>query len=110
MALAVDREGLARTRRAAARRPPSAFTPQGAPAQGRVAPDSRWLPPGGDMGAARDELDEAAVVNRELTLLHVDRPGASDVAEFLQSAWRGLGIDTTIRSSPPTTTSTSAGR
>jgi ABC-type transport system substrate-binding protein len=50
------------------------------------------------MGAARDELDRAAVVNRKLTILHVDRPGAGDVAAFLQSAWRGLGIDTTIRS------------
>jgi oligopeptide transport system substrate-binding protein len=98
MALAVDREGLAENATRGGEAPAERFTPEGAPTQGRVAPDSRWLPPGGDMGAARDELDEAAVVNRKLTLLHVDRPGAGDVAAFLQSAWRGLGIDTTIRS------------
>ena len=100
MALAVDREDLTENATRGGEAPAERFTPQGAPAQGRVAPDSRWLPPGGDMGAARDELDEAAVVNRKLTLLHVDRPGARDVAAFLQSAWRELGIDVTIHSQP----------
>jgi len=40
-------------------------------------------------------------VNRKVTLLHADRPGARDVAAYVQDAWSGLGIDTTIRSQPP---------
>jgi ABC-type oligopeptide transport system substrate-binding subunit len=100
MALAVDRESLVENASGGGEAPAERFIPQGAPRQGRVAPDSRWLPAGGDLDAARAELDEAAVVNRNLTLVHPDRPGARDVAVFLRDAWRGLGIDIALRSQP----------
>jgi ABC-type oligopeptide transport system substrate-binding subunit len=100
MALAVDRESLVENASGGGEEPAERFTPAGAPRQGRAAPDSPWLPPGGDLDAARAELGEAAVVNRKLTLLHVDRPGAGDVAAFLQDAWGRLGIDVSIRSRP----------
>jgi len=100
MALALDREGLVENGSQGGEAPAGRFTPAGAPQQGRLAPDSPWLPPGGDLDAAREELDAAAAVNRKLTLLHVDRPGARDVAVYVRDAWSRLGIDTTIRSQP----------
>lgn len=101
MALAVDRTLIAENLAAGDRIPATRFSPPGLPAFGRPARDSPWFPAGGDLDEAREELEQAAVVKRDLTLLHVDAPGNRDVAVALRDAWRQLGIETTLRAEAP---------
>ena len=101
MTLAVDREALVENATRGGEAPAMRFVPDGMPSEGRPPPESPWAPAAGDLEAARAELEEAAVVKRRITLLHIDDGGGGrEVALFLASAWRELGIETTVRSRP----------
>lgn len=80
--------------------PATRFVPAGLDSVGRTAPPSPWLAVEGDLDAARAELAEAENVKRKITLLYVDAPGNGDIALALRDAWNGLGIETTVRSTP----------
>ncbi len=97
MALAIDREGIAANVVGADVTPATRFVPLGAPDRGERPPQSPWLPPGGDLDAARRELAQARVVKRRVTLLHVDARGNGDIANAVRGTWRSLGIETAIR-------------
>lgn len=100
MALAVDREALVENATQGGEAPATRFLPEGMAHEGRSAPDSPWAPAAGDLEAARAELEAAAVVKRRVTLLHVDEGKGRAVALFLATAWRELGIETTVRARP----------
>ncbi len=78
--------------------PADRFVTDGLDATGRTAPASPWMPEGGDVDAAKAELAEAATVKKAITLLYVDAAGNREVALALRDAWKGLGIETTVRS------------
>ena len=100
MALAVDRRALIENVTRGDEYPAVRVTPPGVLGAANL-PASPWFPPGGDLTAARAELAQAAAVRRRLTLLRIDEPGTRAVALALRDAWRSLGIQTTVRSSPP---------
>ena len=101
MAAAIDRRRLVENVTPGGETPATRFVPAGLEAAGRTAPPSPWLPAEGDLDEAKAELDEAETVKDEITLVYVDAPGNRGVALALRDAWRGLGITTTVRSSPP---------
>ena len=101
MALAIDREGIAANVLGADVTPATRFLPLGIPDAQKQPPQSPWLPPGGDLDAARRELAQARVVKRRVTLLHVDAGRNGDIANAVRGAWRALGIDTAIRARDP---------
>ena len=100
MALAVDREALVENATRGGEAAATRFIPEGMPHAGRAAPDSPWAPASGDLEAARAELDEAAIVKRRVTLLHLEGAEQREVALVLADAWSELGIETTVRSRP----------
>jgi ABC-type oligopeptide transport system substrate-binding subunit len=100
MTLAVDREAIVENATRGGEAPATRFLPAGMPLRGRDAPDSPWAPEAGDLGAARAELEQASVVKRRVTLLHVEDAEQREVALALAAAWRELGIETSVRSSP----------
>ena len=100
MAFAVDRRALIENVTRGDEYPAVRVTPPGVLGAATL-PASPWFPPGGDLTAARAELAKAAAVRRRLTLLRIDEPGTRGVAFALRDAWRALGIQTTVRSSPP---------
>ena len=100
MALAVDRRALIENVTRGDEYPAIRVTPPGVLGAADL-PASPWLHVGGDLAGARAELAQAAAVKRRLTLLRVDEPGTRAVAFALRDAWRALGIQTTVRSSPP---------
>jgi ABC-type oligopeptide transport system substrate-binding subunit len=98
MALAVDRLALVENVVEGAERPALALTPPPAVRLGEARSPSPWLPPEGDLSAARAELERAAVVERNVTLLHPDTPGHREIALAARRAWEELGIETALRS------------
>ncbi len=100
MALAVDRSALIENVLRGDEYPARRVTPPGV-LGARELPASPWYPAGGDVTAAQAELAQAGAVRRRLTLLRVDEPGTLGVALALRDAWRRIGIQTTVRSSPP---------
>ena len=100
MALAVDRRALVDFVSQSPDEPAARLLPATATRVGEPTQASSWLPPRGDLAAARKELDRAASVRRQITLLHFDEPGQREVAAAVRDAWRELGIETTIRSRP----------
>ena len=97
MAVAIDRRALVDNVVEGEEVPATRLTPAAAPELGREDDPSPWLPPGGDVGAAKKELARAAAVKRRITLLHVDAPGNRAVAGALRDAWTQLGIETVVR-------------
>jgi oligopeptide transport system substrate-binding protein len=96
MALAIDRTALVENVTQLGEAPATGLSPPelvGDDEQ-RVSP---WLPPDGDVGVAREELERAADVERRITLAHPDAPGHRAIALAVREAWRDLGIETTIR-------------
>ena len=100
MALAIDRAAIIQNVVQADMRAATRFTPSAVPGFAH-AEASPWLPPGGAVSAARDELGRAASVEERITLLHVDTPGNRALALAARDAWRELGIETAIVARPP---------
>ena len=100
MSLAIDRGALVENETGGGEAPATRYLPAGMPREGREPPDSPWAPGDGDLEAARAELEEAGVVKRRVTLLHVDGADERAVALFLAASWEELGIETVVRSQP----------
>jgi len=101
MALAVDRAGILENLGRSDLMAATSLTPPALTRAWGGRDESPWFPAEGDLAEARAELDRAAAVKRRITLLHVDAPGNRDVALALRTAWRRLGIETTIRARRP---------
>ncbi|MDQ4082333.1 MAG: ABC transporter substrate-binding protein, partial [Actinomycetota bacterium] len=97
MAVAIDRRALVDNVAEGEKLPATRLTPAAAPELGPEEDPSPWLPPEGDVEAAKNELARAETVKRRITLLHVDAPGNRAVAAALRDAWRNLGIETVVR-------------
>jgi oligopeptide transport system substrate-binding protein len=100
MALAVDRRAIVENVTQGGEVPATRFTPEGA-ALADAAPPSPWLPEDGDVGRAREELEEAENVTRRVTLVHLDEPGKRQLALAVRDAWRQIGIEARVRARDP---------
>lgn len=96
LALAIDRSSLADHPRV----PATGLTPMGMPGFSTANPTSPWLPPNGDIAAARRVMANAVNPKKNLTLVY-NKPSPPDVgqtATAVARVWSQLGVHVTIRS------------
>jgi len=56
-----------------------------------------FLPARADLDKAREFMDKAENPKRKITLFHNDAPGHKEIAVAVQSMWKELGLDVTIK-------------
>ena len=95
MALAIDRQTLIDNVAQADQIPATGMVPEGMPGFDVIKQD--FLPVRADLERARQYMAEAVNPKRRVTLYHNDAPGHKEIAVAVQSMWKELGIDVTIR-------------
>jgi oligopeptide transport system substrate-binding protein len=97
MALAINRREIIDQIAQADQIPATGFTPKGMPGFDTINPNSEWLPEQGDIEKAKAEMAKAANPKKTVQLLLNDSPGHREIAIAVQSAWKELGLTTTIK-------------
>ena len=99
MSLAVDRQSIIDNITQANEEPATAFTPVGMPGRDDIvaADGSPWTPASGDLEAAKAEMAKAKNPKTNITIYSNEAAPNKEVAEALQSMWKQIGIDSTIK-------------
>ena len=97
MSLAIDRRTIIDNIAQADQLPPTGFTPKGMPGFDELDPSSPWTPENGDLDKAKELMAKVANPNKNVNLVINDSPGHREIAVAIQSMWKELGINTTIR-------------
>ena len=97
MALAIDRQTIIDNIAQGDQAPSSGFTPKGMPGFDELDPSSPWTPENGDLDKAKELMAKVANPNKNVNLVINDSPGHREIAVAIQSMWKELGINTTIR-------------
>jgi oligopeptide transport system substrate-binding protein len=98
MSLAVNRRQIIDTITQANEIPAQGFTPSGMPGfEEIVGEGSPWTPAAGDMDAAKAEMAKAKNPVKNVAVFTNESPPNEDVAVALQSMWKELGINSTIK-------------
>jgi oligopeptide transport system substrate-binding protein len=98
MSLAVNRQQIIDNITQANEIPAKAFTPEGMPGFDEIVGEgSPWTPAEGDMEQAKAEMEKAKNPVRNVAVFTNESPPNEDVAVALQSMWKELGIESTIR-------------
>jgi oligopeptide transport system substrate-binding protein len=97
MALAIPRQSIIDNVAQADQLPATGFTPKGMPGFDVINPDSKWLPPEGDLEQAKTLMGEVASPVKDITIYINDSPGHREIAVAIQAAWKELGITSTIK-------------
>jgi oligopeptide transport system substrate-binding protein len=97
MSLAINRREIIDNIAQADQLPATGWTPEGMPGFDTINPDSPWLPENGDLEQAKTLMDQAQTPKKDITLLLNDSPGHREIAVAVQSYWKELGINTTIK-------------
>ncbi len=97
MSLAIDRRSIIENVAQADQAPAKGMTPEGIAGYEVIAPDSPWTPEEGDIEQAKELMNQVQNPVRDVALFHNDAPGHREVAVAVQSMWKELGINTTIR-------------
>jgi oligopeptide transport system substrate-binding protein len=97
MSLAIDRRTINDNIAQADHQPPTGFTPKGMPGFDELNPSSPWTPENGDLDKAKELMAKVANPNKNVNLVINDSPGHREIAVAIQSMWKELGINTTIR-------------
>jgi oligopeptide transport system substrate-binding protein len=97
MSLAINRREIIDNIAQADQLPATGWTPEGMPGFDTINPDSPWLPENGDLEQAKTLMDQAKTPKKDITLLLNDSPGHREIAVAVQSYWKELGINTTIK-------------
>jgi oligopeptide transport system substrate-binding protein len=98
MSLAVDRQSIIDNITQANEKPATAFTPEGMPGfEDIVGEGSPWTPPSGDLEQARELMSKAQNPKTKITIYSNESSPNKEVAEALQSMWKQIGIDSTIK-------------
>jgi len=98
MSLAVDRQSIIDNITQANEKPASSFTPDGMPGKEEIAPEaSPWTPPSGDIDKAKAEMAQAKNAKKKITIYSNEGAPNKEVAEALQSMWKQIGIDSSIK-------------
>jgi oligopeptide transport system substrate-binding protein len=97
MTLAVDHRTIIDQIAQADQLPPTGFTPKGIPGFDQLNPNSPWLPESGDMTKAKAEMAQVANPVKDITLFYNNSPGHKEIAVAIQSMWKELGINVTIK-------------
>jgi oligopeptide transport system substrate-binding protein len=98
MSLAVNRRQIIDNITQANEIPAKGFTPDGMPGFDEIVGEgSPWTPEEGDMEKAKAEMEKAKNPVTNVTVFTNESPPNEDVAVALQSMWKELGIESTIR-------------
>ena len=97
MALAIDRRTIIDNIAQADQEPATGFTPKGMPGFDTINPNSPWLPASGDMDQAKQLMSQVQSPKRSITLWYNEDPAHKDIAVAVQSMWKELGIDVTLK-------------
>ena len=75
-----------------------AFTPDGMPGrEDVVAESSPWTPASGDVEQAKEYMAKAKNAKKKITIYTNEGAPNKEVAEALQSMWKQIGIDSSIK-------------
>ena len=97
MALAIDRRSIIDNVAQADQLPATGYTPEGMPGFETLNPASEYLPESGDLDRARELMEQVENPVTSIDLLVNDAPGHREIAVAVQSMWRELGLDVSIR-------------
>jgi oligopeptide transport system substrate-binding protein len=97
MSLAIDRRTIIDNIAQADQLPPTGFTPKGMPGFDELNPNSPWTPENGDIDRAKELMSEVSNPTKSINLVINDSPGHREIAVAIQSMWKELGLNTTIR-------------
>ena len=97
MALAIDRRTIIDNVAQADQLPANGYTPEGMPGFDTINPASEWLPENGDIERAKELMSQVQNPKTDIALFHNDAPGHKEIAVAVQSMWKELGLDVTIR-------------
>jgi oligopeptide transport system substrate-binding protein len=97
MSLAIDRQGIIDNITQADQAPARGYTPKGMPGWETITPESPWTPARGDMAKAKRELAKVKSPKRKLTVWFNNSPGHRPIAIYIQSLWKQLGLDVTLK-------------
>jgi oligopeptide transport system substrate-binding protein len=97
MALAIDRQTIIDNIAQADQEPATGFTPAGMPGFDTIDPNSPWLPEAGDMDQAKELMSQVASPKKSITLWYNEDPAHKQIAVAVQSMWKELGIDVTLK-------------
>ena len=95
MAFAIDRQSIIDNVAQADQIPATGMVPKGMPGFGTIEQD--FLPPRADLEKAKELMAKVDDPERKITLFYNDSPGHKEIAVAVQSMWKQLGIDTTIK-------------
>lgn len=98
MSLAVDRQSIIDNITQANERPANAFTPEGMPGFDEIVGEgSPWTPAAGDLDMAKQYMAKAKNPKKKITIYANEGAPNKEVAEALQSMWKQIGIDSSIK-------------
>jgi oligopeptide transport system substrate-binding protein len=97
MSLAINRREIIDNIAQADQLPATGWTPEGMPGFDTINPDSPWLPENGDIEQAKTLMDQVQNPKKDVNILLNDSPGHREIAVAIQSYWKELGINSTIK-------------
>jgi oligopeptide transport system substrate-binding protein len=98
MSLAIDRQSIIDNITQANEKPATAFTPEGMPGLEEIVPEpSPWTPASGDIEQAKEYMAKAQNPKTNITIYSNESSPNKEVAEALQSMWKQIGINSTIK-------------
>jgi len=98
MSLAVDRQSIIDNITQANEKPAGSFTPDGMPGKEEIVPEgSPWTPASGDVDMAKEYMAKAKNPKKKITIYSNEGAPNKEVAEALQSMWKQIGIDSSIK-------------
>ena len=97
MAMAIDRRTIIDHITQADQVPASGQTPKGMPGFDTINPASQWLPESADLEQAKALMAKVAKPKRKVQLYFNNDPAHKSIAIAVQSQWKKLGIDTTLK-------------
>jgi oligopeptide transport system substrate-binding protein len=95
LAFAIDRKAIIDNIAQADQVPATAFSPKGIPGFSEVKTD--YLKPTADLSKAKSLLGKTPNAKKNITLFVNDSPGHKEIAIAVQSQWKKLGINTTVK-------------
>jgi oligopeptide transport system substrate-binding protein len=99
MALAIDRKAIVENITQTGQVPATAFTPDGIPGSDTINGDSTLLSADGsaDMDQAQQYMDKVQNPVKDVTLIFNNAPGHKEIATAVQSIWKKLGLNVTLK-------------
>ena len=97
MALAIDRRALIDNIAQGDQEPATGYTPEGMPGFDTINPHSPWLPEMGGLVRAKQLMAQVRHPQRKITLWFNNDPAHKAIAVAVQSMWKQLGLDVTVR-------------